>query len=338
MPSTDLEPDADHDEEPDELVAAFRDYFTRSEGARGDTKEFVQQYTAGQERSLDLDVQDFATFDADAADALVNQPAETLAQAKRGLYRAYPKVKEGSGRLYVRPKNLSETRTFRIGKYRRQHLDELISVRGRIVGVDDTQPYAEKAAFRCMGRNCGEVIEMNQRYGKMIEPSECPNPECENTKSWKLDVGESDLKDWQSIGLHPVGTNMEDPPSLTVHLFEDLTGKVKQGQEMVVTGIYTPFPTQDENTIDCYLKAKGMDLGEQVGADALDAEEIRERTIDYVRDNQRDGGFGVEREEVIAHVASKGAQEDDVREAIEEGVEDRSCILDTAGSRLTALD
>ncbi|WP_128478771.1 hypothetical protein [Halorussus pelagicus] len=48
------------------------------------------------------------------------------------------------------------------GKNRQQHLDQLLAVRGKVVGTDPVLPFAEVAAFQCTHDNCGAITYAEQ--------------------------------------------------------------------------------------------------------------------------------------------------------------------------------
>jgi len=157
--------------------------------------------------------------------------------------------------------DLSERRTYRVGKYGSDMLGRLIGVHGKVVSVDAVQPFAREAAFDC--RWCAAVNRMSQPGGKLVKPFECAAEGCENTNNWSLNIGESEIADFQPVLLKRTESSMDDPPVESVFLWDDLCETLSKDDVVTVVGTYDIRPWPDEAVLNTYLDAVSINKSEQ---------------------------------------------------------------------------
>jgi len=294
-----------------------------------------------EDRSLRLDYADLRAFDQSLAEAFRTSPWETRETAHEVLQEVEPRLMTHDALSpNVRVHNLPEDHEYRVGKYRQQHLGQLLAVRGKVVGTDPVTPFAEVAAYRCAHDDCRNVIRTEQSYGDMVPPYGCP--ECERSggeAEFDFDHDESDLVDHQEIGIIPVDTTSEDPPSIQVHLKDDLCDTVDKFYDVTLVGVFDTFPGQKETVLTTYIEAIDLDVEEYAEVDTEEAADLDARIITATRDRQTEGNWGAETDTVVEAVADSNTPEESVRERIDELDRDHSSDLEKmGGDRLSVID
>jgi len=294
-----------------------------------------------QERSLRLDYGDIHAFDPDLADEFRTAPWEARETAREVLETMEPRLTAHDALSpNVRVHSLPERHEYRVGKYRQQHLGQLLAVRGTVVGTDPVTPFAEVAAFRCAHDDCGAVTYTEQSYGDMVPPYACETCERKGQESeFDFDHDESDLVDHQEIAIMPVDTTSDDPPMIQVHLKDDLCDTVDKHYEILLSGVFKTFPGQKETVLNTYIEAIDLDVEEYADVDAEEASDLDSRIVQETRERQTEGSWGADIDAVVAAVADTATPEEAVRERIDELDRDWQSDLETMGSdRLTAIE
>lgn len=276
--------------------------------------------------SLRLDWTDIDTHDAELAQQALTEPERFRDETVDVLADRDRQLREATVRIY----NIPNGREFRMGKYRKRYLSELIRVEGEVVSVDNVQPFAREAAFRC--RRCGKITKVTQHYGKLMKPVECGGPmekpegECDETKSGSFiyQQAESDLVDYQPIVIIPPDTSMDDPPATQVYLKGDLCGTVGKGDRISVVGIYETFTFQDDSRLNTYIEAVDIQQAEagDTEADAMEMSELKDAILTFVDEHKAEGEppsadvWGVNKADLKDEFASRGVRREETEEAI----------------------
>ncbi len=293
------------------------------------------------DRSLRIDYHDLRAFDQSLAEEFRTSPWEAREAARKALEEQAPRLTTHDALdANVRVHNLPETHEYRVGKYRQQHLGQLLAVHGLVVGTDPVTPFAEVAAYRCAHDDCENVIRTEQSYGNMVPPYGCP--ECERSggeAEFDFDHEASDLVDHQEIALIPVDTSSDDPPAIQVHLKDDLCDTVDKGHEILLVGVYETYPGQKETVLNTYIEAIDLEVEDYAEVDAEQASNLEDRIIDTVVEWQDDGNWGLPVDGAVERVAGETTPESAVRERIDELDRDRSSDLEKQGDdQLVVID
>jgi replicative DNA helicase Mcm len=112
---------------------------------------------------ISLDFNDLVKYDPVLADTFLDDSIEFL----KIFSSAY------DDELDVRIINMPQTNSINIEQVRKEHLDKIICVDGRITSFGEVKPVILKVKFECPG--CGTVIsvEQNYRVGNLVEPTRC---------------------------------------------------------------------------------------------------------------------------------------------------------------------
>lgn len=286
--------------------ATYAEYFSTT-----DLSAFVDEYGPGN-ASIRLDYEDLAAFDDHLAHTLRKNPDRGREHATEAV-RAYldTEYEWKAGRINIRVRNLPERHVFRVGKQRTRHLGQLIGLEAEVVETDSVKPFAENAAFECL--RCGTCTRMPQRPGKMFDPASCPA--CEDSRTFKFNRQQSTMVDHQRVIVIPPNSTLEEPPGLIVFLRDDLCDTVEDGDQVAFTGRLDTFYQQKESVLSTYLLAFDLNEEEYAEVDA-DPDDITDLVTDYVRENEREGTYGVPRRDVVEAIAGDRFREREVEEAI----------------------
>lgn len=191
--------------------------------------------------------------DRDLADLVLESPSDGLKAARNALSEL------GHIKTPFRVYDLPDERVHRVGKYGSAMLGKLLAVKGEVVDIQGVQPCARTAAFECY--LCGTLTRVPQPGGDLIEPAECMG--CENDGGMSLNIGQSEVVDFQYVLLKRANSSMDDPPVETVFLWEDLCEKVSTGDVVTIVGEYDVLPGQKEAVLETYLDAVSINKSEQ---------------------------------------------------------------------------
>jgi replicative DNA helicase Mcm len=210
-------------------------------------------------------------FDTELADALLNDPSETLKIAKDAISDLDLGV-EGEYDINVRVFNTPKSRAVSIRNLRSEEIDKLISIDGIVKSASDVRPEATRAIFQCP--DCQKEIIVPQ-YGKTMQlPYACDNPTC--GRRGKFSLKRVDLVNAQRIGIQEPPeeiTGGEQPSSLYIHLTEDLVTplerkKATPGNRVKVYGTLRKSPIitrqgTQTNRFDLYMDANYIETIEK---------------------------------------------------------------------------
>ncbi len=109
------------------------------------------------EHSIVIDFQAFERFDPALADALLEEPENTLQLFQKALEGFL----EENYRMAVRIKNLPESRNIRIRNLRAKHLNKLWTIEGTVKSASEVKPQVYEITYECPKKKKKIVVEQN---------------------------------------------------------------------------------------------------------------------------------------------------------------------------------
>ncbi len=210
-----------------------------------------------------INFSDLAEFSLELSDELMGNPEEIL----RLMELAFEETGFTSD-IRIRIINLPEDCKIFIENIRSKHLNELISVEGRVVSITDVRPQVVNAKFECP--SCGTVISVLQMEKKFREPSRCS---CGRRGGFKL-ISE-EMVDTAKIILEDLQEKTDNPHTRRLNIFikEDLTSpkNIKMftpGNEIKIVGILKKVPMQMQKgglsvRFDLAVEVNSVELSEE---------------------------------------------------------------------------
>lgn len=130
---------------------------------------------------------------------------------------------------------IRDLRTHKIGR--------LCSISGTVTRTSEVRPELLYGTFTC--NYCKTSIRDVEQQFKYTEPIMCPNAQCQNTRSWQLNIEQSRFADWQKVRIQenaneiPTGSM---PRSLDVILRSEIVERAKAGDKCIFTGSFIVVP------------------------------------------------------------------------------------------------
>lgn len=144
-------------------------------------------------------------------------------------------------------------------------LNKFVSVRGLICKITAVHPQIVKAFFRCPA---GHFTEMNQKDEKLIEPDGCATAGC-TFKKLELIPTRSIFVDFQKIKIKEIPDDIPNgiiSKPLDIHISDDITGTVNEGDQVIVNGILRTKPCKIDNSgntnciFDYFLEVNSIEI------------------------------------------------------------------------------
>lgn len=126
---------------------------------------------------------------------------------------------------------------------RTQKIGRLLSISGTVTRTSEVRPELLYGTFKC--NNCSDIVRDVEQQFKYTEPIMCPNPTCQNRRSWQLIIEQSRFADWQKVRIQenaneiPTGSM---PRSLDVILRSEIVERAKAGDKCIFTGSFIVVP------------------------------------------------------------------------------------------------
>jgi len=199
-----------------ELIRRFGEFIEISY-----VKELMRVAASG-ESSLIMDFLEITKFDPDVAEALLEEPEESIKAAEIAITNFdIPDVEKP---IKVRITNLPEEQKVLIRNIRAVHLDKLLVIEGTVRQKSDVRPQVTSARFECP--SCGNIINVLQLDTKFKEPTRCG---CGRKGKFRLLAKE--LVDAQGIVLEESTKDLEggeQPKRMNVLLKGDLVSPISE--------------------------------------------------------------------------------------------------------------
>lgn len=167
---------------------------------------------------------DLYNYDEALARELIEDPAETLEKFEARCHNR------------VRVHHLTDTTSIR--DINTESLAKFIMIGGIVVKAGEKTSKITEAAFNC--GVCGETFLIDQENQFLKVPTKCTTSDCKARGGFERNYKESKFKDHQFIEVQEPPDQLppgETPCRLEVVLEDDLTGTVKPGDQVKITGI-----------------------------------------------------------------------------------------------------
>jgi DNA replication licensing factor MCM6 len=82
---------------------------------------------------------------------------------------------------------------------RMRKIGQLLSISGTVTRTSEVRPELHFGTFTCQA--CKAVIRNVEQQFRYTEPTICPTPNCQNRKSWQLNIQQSRFVDWQKVRI-----------------------------------------------------------------------------------------------------------------------------------------
>ena len=222
---------------PEELESFLKSF--RGKKNQFKYRDKISQIPAHNGKSLTIDFNDVAQFDAELANQLLIEPEEILKALDQGIYETLKienptyaeKVRKD---LRGRVRDLPDKLTLR--NITTDQLDHLISVEGMVVRASELKPMANLAAYRCS--KCGHTTTEEQSGLFLKRPSSCES--CGDARGLELDEKETEFVDFQLLRMQELPEELPPgqlPQYSDVDLTGDMVNTARPGDRVVVTGI-----------------------------------------------------------------------------------------------------
>ena len=219
----------------DEIVDKFSEFLRDNY-----YKNLALAVTEGQ-KSLEIDFSLVDRFNPELADAILDNPRETIEMLGESVKQIdLPK----KGELRIRFFNIPESNRIRIRNIRAEHIGKLLCVDGIVKRASEVRPEVAESIFECP--DCGKRITVIQtEKDKMIRlPTRC---DCGCRRGFRqVDQKLYDAR-WIAIEEPFEITTGERPSEIMIYLKEDLTSskvrnKTDPGNRIKVIGILKEVP------------------------------------------------------------------------------------------------
>jgi len=242
------------------------------------SKKSLMENVRKGEHIIYIDFTEIMEFSTILSDELLSNPEEALRIIEQAI--------EESGLINncrVRIKNLPETTDVLVEDMRSRHLNNFISIKGKVLQRSEARPQVVNAKFECP--SCGTIISVLQIEKKFREPVKCS---CGRRGGFKLiskemvDTARFVIQDLQEIA------KSSSPSRLNCFVKEDLASSsvlnniLQAGNDVVLNGILkevpVPLPSGGLSTrFEFAVEVNYVELAEEsIELDNLTEEEIEE--------------------------------------------------------------
>jgi len=194
---------------------------------------------------LILDFNDILTEDVEMADYLLDKPIEFIELIKLHYDDRYD----------IKFINFPDSINVHIENIRKEHLNKIVCIEGRLTSFGEVKPVITKITFECP--SCGSTITMNQNYrdGKIKEPSGCSCGRKNNFRAIKRSKNNSCF-----LQLEDLQDKTDNPHSQRIKavIFNELCNKdniniFSPGNEIKCYGILKEVPVYKKNSKTIFL-------------------------------------------------------------------------------------
>lgn len=174
-----------------------------------------------------------------------------------------------------------KNRILAIRDIRDEDVGDMVSIEGIVSQHIEVKPKIEVGVFRCS--KCGTRNEKRQPAENLAKPLACVNEDCNNTTNSNFHVlyEESETLNFQKIRVQEPPSDLEggeDPQKIDVLLRGDITGKVKGGEKVTVSGVLRTTESHERAVLNTYVDANNLEK-EDKGTEDMDISEEEEEEI-----------------------------------------------------------
>lgn len=201
--------------------------------------EQLASIARGEAEELEVNWTDVFSFDQELAEAFLQSPEYHLNGLKKGFVEAeLPPAIEGvmdasMDRADVPARVVDlDNRARTIRSLRAQDVGHYVAINCQVDIRSSVFPHAEEIPFRCV--RCENLVRVEQHGEQITEPHECV---CDRNGPFEVHDEEASFRDYQRL-------EVSDPPevaqgagdSLSVHVYDELTGQVEGGDRVTIYG------------------------------------------------------------------------------------------------------
>ena len=197
-------------------------------------KELRRLAAAGQ-KSLVVEFEQLLEFDMELSKALLEGPNDFL-DASDAVLTEITKLPG----MRLRVKGLDKSTVIR--DIRAAQVGKFIQVEGILTRSSEVKPEVKEAVFKCL--RCGELNHVMQIEEVFREPLICENPNCSMRGPFKLEVENSEFRDWQSVRIQERPESLRGgrmPRQIDCIIKDDFVDKAVPGNHMVASGVLRVF-------------------------------------------------------------------------------------------------
>jgi replicative DNA helicase Mcm len=242
----------DSDSPPTNPTADFEDFFKTYEEVPNEfkyRKKISEAYSRG-EHFITVLFEDVLNYNPSLANYLKNQPEKALQEAI-DAFKNILRIDSGGmfnpdEDYFVRIITQNNSCEVKLRSIRSKHIDHLIYIRGIVIRAGRVTPEITVGAFECP--LCGTVMQVPQIPGKLTQPRDCGNPNCQNKKDFMIRTEDSEFIDYQKITVQEPPEELKSgavPQTLPVILLHDLVDSVRPGERVKIMGVLQSYPTED---------------------------------------------------------------------------------------------
>jgi DNA replication licensing factor MCM6 len=172
----------------------------------------------------------------------------------------------------------------KIRDIRADQVGSLLAISGTVTRTSEVRPELYRASFECEA--CRKDVEGVEQLFKYTEPTHCPNPDCGNQTSWRLNVHKSQFNDWQRIRIQENSNEIPSgsmPRTFDIVLRGDIVERAKPGDKCKFTGTPIVLPDLSQLNIPGVRPTALRDAGQRseglnTGVSGLKALGVRDLT------------------------------------------------------------
>lgn len=292
----------------------------------GDYVDFLKRYYKDQidalkgerETSLKINTSDILCWNPDEADALDEDPDNTMGYIKGAMItllmenvphdaRNRQSIKSKYEQIPVRIWNLPQSKQIR--HIRNTNIDQLLQIDGMVKNISEVRARIVRSAWRCPG--CGNVVFVNQEVGSLTPPDMCDS--CQR-RTLNLVASRCITKSAQlmTVQERPEGLRGgQMPESITVEIQDDICGKLTAGSPVKLVGILRAMQSTNKNSI--YLDYIMEGVSYEVSQEEYEDIKLTDADIEAIIEiSQRDDLFDVLRNSISPDIKGN----DPIKEAI----------------------
>lgn len=260
----------------------------RNEGLVGTFTEFFEEHYADVIDNLEnlhtsnptllVSFDSIRDHNANMVEMIYEQPDKAIHNAKLA---AEDMAGEDVDEVTVRFDEPFDERRLGIREIREEDVGDLVSIEGIVSQHIEVKPKIEVGVFRCS--SCRTRNTKRQPAENLTKPFRCVNEDCNNTTSSNFHVlyEESKTVNFQKIRVQESPSGLEggeDPQKIDVLLRGDITGKVKGGEKVIVSGVLRTTESQDRAVLNTYIDANNLEK-EDKGTEDMDITDEEENEI-----------------------------------------------------------
>jgi len=131
----------------------------------------------------------------------------------------------------------------RIRQLRTREVGKLVSISGTVTRTSEVRPELHLGTFVC--ESCNNTVYNVEQTFRYLEPTQCPNLTCGNTRAWRLDIRQSTFVDWQKIRVQESSSEIPTgsmPRTMDVIVRGEIVDRAKAGERCIFTGTLIVIP------------------------------------------------------------------------------------------------